>query len=451
MKPPLPNTRNLFMKRNSLLLPVVFLFSVLTVSGQDLVTLDQVIGIALEKNYDVLLARNTSTGAALNDRYAPLAFAPQLNAVGSTVWNTNEQDLRFTDETRNNKGEARANNTTASLQLTWTLFDGTRMFATRERISQLAEQGELLVKDQMVNTVADVIVNYYSIVRQKQQLRAIQEQMSVSEERVKLAEKKLQVGTGVKPELLQAKIDYNVQRTQVLQQEALIEQLKEQLNALVGLQLPSKYDVADTIVIDLGLRDNDALLDVEKTNFGLQALKRNIDISNLSLRERRGEYFPMFNFNASYNYSKTDNILLLNPFAPLFNQSTGYNYGFSIAIPILNGFNARRQTQLAKLQMSTARYQFEQSRNTVNVQLKNTFINYDNARDILLIEEETTALARENVYIALESFKRGVTTFIELRTAQQSLEAAYNRLIAARFNAKLAETELLRLSGKLIQ
>ena len=78
-------------------------------------------------------------------------------------------------------------------------------------------------------------------------------------------------------------------------------------------------------------------------------------------------------------------------------------------------------------------------------------MNYDNAKKILLVEEETIGLAKENVFIALESFKRGVTTFIELRTAQQSLADAYNRLISARYNAKVAETELLRLSGGLLK
>src|SRR5690348_5651093 len=128
-----------------------------------------------------------------------------------------------------------------SVLLNWTLFDGTRMFATRERVNVLAQQGELVVKDQMINTIAQTITSYYDIVRQKQQLKAIQEQMSVSEERVKLAERKLQVGTGIKPELLQARVDFNAQRAQVIQQESAIAQLKEQLNAMVGMQLPGAY------------------------------------------------------------------------------------------------------------------------------------------------------------------------------------------------------------------
>jgi outer membrane protein TolC len=325
------------------------------------------------------------------------------------------------------------------------------MFAARERVSAIAEQSQLAVKDQMVNTIAETIINYYDVVRQKQQLRAIQEQMSVSEERVKLAEKKLQVGAGIKPELLQARVDYNEQRAQVLQQQSIIAQLKQRLNGLVGLQLPDNYDVADTIIIDLNLNADDFLSNFENSNFALQATRQNIRVANLLLRERRAEHLPFFNFNAAYNYTKTDNTQLINPYGTLLFQQHGYNYGFSVSVPILTGFNVRRQSQQARLEIDRQTLIYNQLKTNVNVGLKNAYVNYDNAKKILLIEEETIGLAKENVFIALESFKRGVATFIELRIAQQSLAEAYSRLIAARYNAKLAETELLRLNGSLLQ
>lgn len=434
------------------LFALVFIFSLpfCFVFGQEEVSLEQVVTLALERNYDVRIARNMNESAATNSDYAVGAFLPRISAGAATVWNNNEQSLRFLDATRNNSGEAQSNNINGSVQLVWTLFDGTRMFAARERIAELEEQSELAVKEQMVNTIAGVIANYYDIVRQKQQLKAIREQMSVSEERVKLAEKKLQVGTGIKPELLQARVDYNAQRAQVLQQETMIAQLKAQLNNIVGLQLPPVYDVADTIIIDLDLRDEN-FENLDNTNYGLLTSRRNLSVATLLLRERRAEYLPFLDFNAAYNFSRNDNTKQINPFGPVFNQTEGFNYGFSVTLPILTGFNARRQTQLAKIEIDRQQLLYDQQRNTVNVELRNALINYENAKRILLIEEETIGLAKENVFIALESFKRGVNTFIELRTAQQSLAEAYNRLISARYNAKLAETELLRLNGSLLQ
>ena len=94
---------------------------------------------------------------------------------------------------------------------------------------------------------------------------------------------------------------------------------------------------------------------------------------------------------------------------------------------------------------------YQQSKLTVDVGVKNAYVSYDNAKRILLIEEENILLAKENLYITLETFKRGANTFIELRTAQQSLADAYNRLINARYLAKIAEVELLRLNGSLLK
>ncbi len=432
-----------------ILATVIFLWS--TANAQDKVSIEQVVRLALERNYDVKLARNASEAAETDNNYAFGAFLPQLEALGATAWNSNDQKLRFEDEARNNSGKAESNNVSASAQLTWMLFDGTRMFATRERIAAIAAQGELLVKDQMVNTIASVASNYYDIVRQKQQLKAIQEQMSVSEVRVKLAERRLDVGIGAKPELLQAKVDYNAQRTQVIQQEALIHQLKDQLNALVGLQLPPSYDVSDTIILDLNLRQEELSNNIENTNFGLQSSRREIGISNLSVRERKAELLPFFNFNASYNYSRTDNTRLINPFAPVYNQTTGYNYGFTVNVPILTGFNQRRLVQQAKINASRQQLLYDQQKINVNVGIQNAYVIYDNAKKVLLIEEENIVLAKENVSIALETFKRGATTFVELRTAQQSLAEAYTRLINARYLTKIAEIELLRLNGALIK
>jgi len=432
-------------------LVAVLLFILVDLFGQQKVPLEQVVALALQQNYDVLLAKNTAIANKTDLAYSWGAFLPQINANGAVAWNTNEQKLEFQNEANNREGEAESNNLTGSVQAVWTLFDGTRMFATRSRIETISQQGEILVKDQMTNTIASVINNYYNVVQQKQQLNATREQMTVSEERVKLADRKLQVGVGNKPELLQAKVDYNAQRTLVLQQEAAIVQLKEQLNSLVGMQLPNNFDVTDSIAIDLSLDINFIAEFIESSNYSLQASKRAMEITRYSQHERKAELLPTINANAAYNYSETDNTKLLNPFQSVFSRNQGFNYGLSISIPILNGFNTQRQIQQAKITYNRSRLQYEQLRMNVNVALKNAFVNYENAKEILLVEEENILLAKENVSIALESFKRGIVTNIELRTAQQSLADAYNRLITARYNAKVAETELLRLKGDLLK
>jgi outer membrane protein len=437
----------------SRLLTVFILFHILiSASAQEqVVSLEQAIALALEKNYDVRVAKNFKESASIDDRLSVGAYFPTINANGSRTWNVNNQKQELANGDEVERIGIKTNNLTGQVQLNWLLFDGARMFATRERLAQIEQQGEINVKEQMVNTIAQVSNNYYNIVRQKQQLNAIREQMGVSEERVRLADRRLQVGTAAKPELLQAKVDLNSQRTAVIQQENTIAQLKDQLNGLLSMQLPITYEVSDSIYLDLDIAMEDISTNIENTNFTLLSLKKDADIAALTLKERKGERYPFFNFVSGYNFSRFENTVAINPFTPLFNRNQGYNYGFNMTFPIMNNFINRRNIQQARITIDRQLLLYEQTKVTVNVGVKNAYSNYENAKKVLLIEEENILLAKENLYITLETFKRGHTTFIELRTAQQSLADAYNRLINARYLAKLAETELMRLNGSLLK
>ena len=169
------------------------------------------------------------------------------------------------------------------------------------------------------------------------------------------------------------------------------------------------------------------------------------------LHESRAELSPVVSLNGSYTYSTTDNTKLLNPFGSTFIKNDGYSYGLAVTFPLLAGLNNRRLIEQSKIGVLQQQLLYDQQKLSINTTLRNAFTAYENAKKILLVEEENILLAKENVVIALEAFKRGVSTFVELRTAQQSLSDAYNLLIAARFSAKTSEVELLRLSGKFLQ
>lgn len=431
---------------------IFLLFVTITSFAQDRVlSLDEAIASALKNNYDIRLARNDSTAAAVNNSYAYVAFIPQVNGTATYLANNNNQKLKFASGTTAQGKGLRSNNVAAGVQLNWKLFDGLKMFATKAKLEEYVKLGELTIKNQLIDITASVITGYYNIVRQKQQLKAIQEQMSVNEERVKLADKKLSVGLGSKPELLQAKVDLNAQKAEQLKQLTLIAQLKEQLNKIMAVPINTTYEVTDTIPFDNNLILDEIITKSEANNPLLQLSKKNIDISKLSLKEAKADYFPTLSFNSAYNFSRTNIKTAINQFAPVFSRSNGFNYGLTAAIPILNGFNVQRQIKQAKLSIQYQQLVLENQQLQINLAVNNAFKDYELQKKSLALEEENLALAKENVMIALERFRQGVSTYLELREAQKSLEDGYNRLIAARYNTKLAETELIRLKGDLIK
>jgi outer membrane protein TolC len=174
-------------------------------------------------------------------------------------------------------------------------------------------------------------------------------------------------------------------------------------------------------------------------------------VAEATLWESRTGWSPVVNFTSNIVFNRTDNAAADSDVSLLFTQRRELNYGVAVTVPIFNRFNVTNAINQSQINLERQKLIYEQQLALATVSVRVAFAGYDNARRTLLIEEENILLAQENVTIMLESFRRSIATFIELRTAQQSLADAYNRLIAARYSAKLAETELLRLKGALVQ
>lgn len=436
------------MKKNILL---VLLLPSFVAVAQNPLTVEEAIATALKNNYDIQLSRNDSMVAALDYSFRNAVFYPRLNGTLGTTWNNNDQKQTLADGTKREQNNIKSHNLNAALNLNWTLFDGLKMFATRDKAAEFIKLGELGIKNQVINTVATVINTYYNIVRQKQQLKAIEEQMSISQTRVNLAERRLDIGVGTKPDVLQSKVDLNAQKAAQLEQQTLISQLREQLNQVMNVKEQANYEVADSIPLNTQLALGDIQNGIEATNPTLLISKKNLDIAGITLKERKAEKLPTVAFNSVYNFTRTNNQTVINPFSPLFNQSKGLNYGVTASIPILNNLTNKRQIQQAKLDIRYQQLVFNNQQSQLNLAVINAFKEYEQQKKALALEEENILLAKENVYIALEVYRLGASTIIQLREAQKSLEDAYNRLIAARYNTKLSETELLRLKGDLVK
>ena len=415
-----------------------------------MMTIEEAIATALQHNYDIQLAKNDSMVAALDYSYRNAIFYPRVNANIGTTWTGNKQNQEFTNGTKR-EGKVKTKNLSSSISLSWTLFDGLKMFATRDKANELINLGSLEIKNQVTNTIATVINTYYNIVRQKQMIKAIDEQMALSAERAKLAQYKLDIGVGTKPDVLQAKIDNNAQRALQLEQKATMRQLKEQLLVLLNLKAPADFDVADSIPVQTDLTIESVQNGIENTNPGLLIARKGIDIAKYTLKERNAERWPTVSFNSAYNFNRNNNNVALNPALPVFSQNKGLNYGFTASIPILNGLNTKRQIQQVKLNIRFQELALESQKAELALAVTNAYLEYEQQLKALDLEDDNILLAKENADIVFQVYKLNSTTLIQLKEAEKSLQDAYTRLITARYNAKVAETELLRLKGDLVK
>ncbi len=433
---------------------ILFLMTMLQpMKAQERISVEQAIAAALANNYDIRLTKNDSISYAIDESYLYTAFLPTFTGNITKSYTRNEETNKYKGlaNRTDTVGISKSNSLITGVNMNWILFDGFRMYAVRDRVREMVKLGELGIKTQVANSVAEVIRTYYNIVRQKQQLNAIVEQKTISEERVKLADKKLSVGLGAKPELLQAKVDLNAFTSAQYTQNTLIAQLKEQLNQLMGVSKDISYDVVDSIPVKQDLSLEYIMTNINQTNPDLQVFRKNLDLSKIALREAKADYYPRVSLISNYNFNRNNNTQNINPFQLPFRQVAGLSGGITAAIPIFNGFSVTRQVKQSKVLIQQQQLLYDNQVLQVDISVKNAFREYELQKQNLKLEDDNILLAKENVMIALARFKQGVSTYLELREAQISLNDAYNRLIAARYNSKVAEIELMRLKGEIIR
>ena len=442
------------------LVPLLFILSISLAKAQPaksgsakenlpLLTLQEAIERVLANNYGLRIAKNDSAALAIENEFKNAGFLPRFNANTGLTLNNNDQYQKFSDGAIRERKGIQSENISAAVALNWTLFGGLRVYTMREKAQAYQQLGDLNLRNQVINTIAQVSNSYYAIVQQRQQLKALEEQIEINQERVKLAATKLEIGTGTKPDLLQSKVDLNAQKAAQLEQQNVLVELKNELNNLMNQSPGTAFEVEDSIPFTKEIALTNLQENVTTKSLPLQVAKKNIDIAALNLKEQKAERWPQINFNSNYNFTRLDNKAVVNPFQPLFNRNNGFNYGLTATIPLSNNLILRKNITQAKLDLKRQELVYENQRNQLNLAVVQAYNQYQSSKSSYQLEEENIQLAKENVRIVLEVYRLNSTTLIQLKEAQKSLQDAYTRLIRARFQTKLAETELLRLKGEL--
>lgn len=421
----------------------IFLFAVtLNVSwSQQLINSDDAVSIALKNNYDILVAINSASISRVNNTPGNAGMLPVVNATVTDNNSVTNIDQKLITGTENKFSNARSNSLNSGVALNWTLFDGGKMFVTKNKLNEIQSLGEIQFRQQVLQTEYEVIVAYYDVVRQKQQLVSIEEVISANEVIVNILETSFRAGLSPKTNLLQAQIDLNVNKENSINQKAVIIASKRNLNQLLARDAETPFEVTDSIPLNYIPDVKDLTSKLYTNNTNILSSQKQVEIDKLSLKEFKTNLLPRLSLNAGYNFLKSNNIAG----TVLSNQTYGPQIGGTLSIPIYQSGNTQRQIKTAQLQLSSTEYVLENTKLQINSELQNTLTSYDYQKQLLNIEISNTALAKENLAISIDRLRLGQTTSLELHQAQESYVDSETRLINFEYNLKVAETKLKQL------
>lgn len=417
-------------------------------NGQEVYSLKKCIETGLEKNYSIRIIKNEQQKSKNNATPGNAGYLPTLDLNGGYSGNINNTRSTLTDGTVEKSNGISTETANAGLNLNWTVFDGFGIQATYSKLKELQQMGELNTRMTIEDFVANLTSEYYNLIRQKIRMRNLRSSVDLSKERLRIVEERYSIGSMSRLDLQQAQVDFNADSSKLLTQFEAVNSSRIRLNELMALdEVGNELFIEDSVIYPNPLLDETVLWkQTMEANTSLLAAQKNRTLSELDYKKAKSRNYPYVKLNAGYGYTAnwyevgtTD-----------LQQRLGINYGLTIGFNIFDGMNKRREQRNAKLDIQNQELRMQELELSLRADMSNLWMAYKNNLELWKLEKENQVVAQENYSIAIDRYKLGDLSGIELREAQNSLLEAEERQSIAEYATKLCEISLLQLSGQIL-
>jgi outer membrane protein len=424
---------------------LALLFSMSSYSQDTLLTLQDAIKYTLQHNYSITISKNEAEITKIQNSWAAAGILPSFGVTANKVIGTNHIQQKLNNGNETNTSGATTQNLNAGLAVSWRAFDGFKMFATKKRLEELEKIGQFTFIKTVNESVYDVVQNYYNLVKLLEQLKATTGSLDLYRERLKIADARFRLGSAAKNDLLQAQVDMNEQLSDSINIQNQVMVAKATLNDLMGLKPDINYNVIDTIRLNALPPVADIRNKISSQNPDVLIARTNVSVLNQTKKEINALKYPIVTLNGNYNFVRSSNSAGFT----LLNQTYGPSGSIGVTIPLFAGLVVNKQLKVADIEIRNQNIRIEQLNNNINRLLTSSFYNYQNALNIVALEQQNLKLSQENIFIATERFRQLNITSVELRQVQISYIEAQNRLYNALYQAKLAEAQIALLTGEI--
>lgn len=420
----------------------------LTTQAQEIYSLKDCIEKGLEQNYSIRIVRNEQQISENNATLGNAGYLPSFDLNGGFSGTINDTRNRL-DEGGTEKTTG-VNNETANVgvNMNWTVFDGFGIQATYERLKELERMGELNTRMTIEDFVASLSGEYYNLIRQKVRLRNLRSSLDLSKERLRIVEQRYFIGSMSRLDLQQAQVDFNTDSSKVLNQLEVVHVSRIRLNELMALDnVEQQIQIQDSLIYPNPFLDEiDLWKNTLETNASLLIAQKNKTLSQLDYKKVKSRNYPYIRLNAGYGY--TANWYEIG--ATELQQRLGLNYGVTLGFTLFDGLNRRREQRNARLDIENRDLRLQELELALRADMSNLWMAYKNNLDLWSLEKANLVAAQEYYAIAIDRYRLGDLSGIELREAQNNLLEAEERRSIAEYNTKLCEISLMQLSGQIL-
>ncbi|WP_104515821.1 TolC family protein [Nonlabens xylanidelens] len=424
---------------------------------ETLLSREQAVELMLENNYGIKIAKNTTEIAENNAGILNSGYLPSLQGTASASYDDTDSTTDFdgaldasgVPRTNIEINDAETRQYNAGIALNYTLFDGLGRLYNYKRLKEQYSLSKLDARATVENTTLQLMSVYLEISRITENLRVFEQTLEISKKREERAQYQFEYGQVNKLEVLNARVDINTDSVNVLNTRQQLRNSKRDLNLLLNRDLTSDFKVDTTIVLQNLLKVDSYLEKVSENNIRLLQSASTLQISDYDIKTSKALLLPNIGLSGSYGWNQTDSPS--SAFFPATTRTSGsLRVGATLTWDIFDGGRSITGLRNAKIAFKNEEFFKKQVEQEVGRDIANAKGNYTNALAIYRMQQQNVLTNNSNFERTEEQFKLGQVSSIEFRQAQVNLLNAKTIENLAKYDAKLAEYQLLQLAGQLL-
>ncbi len=432
------------MKRCFTLGLFLFLIFPLISSAQKIFTRADCVKTALENSYGIKILKDSVLLSQLRYTKGWAGALPIISFAASNNFQVTDLSQQFANPANNfSRPGTSTNSTNASLNVTYTIFNGYLAKLTYQRLQELNKLSKEALNQQIQTTIANIIEKYNDIIRQQNFLISIDSNIVFDQLKLDINISKKKIGLGNETDILQSKIDLNTSIESRVNQLYLIKQLKIDLCNLMAIPIDTSIRISDDlefIPIDI-----EFIRKKLPTSPQIQQLATQIKIATIATKQAISNAYPRLSLNTGYGFNQTNSSAGFS----LLTQTFGPFVGLTLNVPIFAGGIAKSQLKMNKINLDAIQQNYNQQLALAQANIERTYLDFINYKQQIAIEENNISLTTELLKKIFEKYRIGVATIIDVEQAQQNVELSRFRLANVSYLAAFAATELARISGSL--
>jgi outer membrane protein len=408
------------------------------VADEEILTFEEAVSLALERNPGIGVARNDAEIAGNSANPGNAGLLPRIDFSSSAGYSS-------TDPTSGPEFESSV--TSARLSASYTLFNGLANINGYRALKSEERIGELSARERIEEILLRVGSAYYGAAEAYENLRISRELLEISKERLQRVKNRAEFGQGGTADVLAARVDYNTDTVTVVKARFAWEESRRNLNSLLNRDIEIEFRIDPEV--DLAeLRPIEQIKDQAlRRNSEYRRAEESVRLAELSRKIATSSFMPKLDITASYGWEQYHD----EPDFNLNDPTTGWDARAVLSFNIFNGFQRWIDSQNAAVRVRSRKLMKEQARLDLERELANAYRSYSNSRTVLDLERMNLRSARVNFERTRELYDLGRVTSTRFREAQLNLTRAETSVISATYRAKLDEIELRRITGDLAE